>query len=250
MTSEPRRRRRSGDEPPGGLPLLPLIVLVILAGLLLGGVLAHFFGKSNSPAAPTASNETAKPAPSPAHKLPSAAPSPTPSATSPSPTASTTHSPSPAPSSTPTPKPKPSPSATTAPTAKETVPSAKPTAAPTPTPAATHVPAATHAPAATNAPAEPPSETQAVGIVRSYLSALARGDRASAASYLAHGSPSESFMNSSSHVDSVRVATVGAQQYQVTAAVQSGGSEYYVTFTVGPGTNGLAITDHYTIKPR
>ncbi len=30
--NEPRRRRRSGDEPPGGLPLLPLIVLVILGG--------------------------------------------------------------------------------------------------------------------------------------------------------------------------------------------------------------------------
>ena len=85
--------------------------------------------------------------------------------------------------------------------------------------------------------------------MRSYLSAMSRGDRAGAASYLAHGSPSESFMNSSSHVDSVRVATVGAQQYQVTAAVQSGGGEYYVTFTVGPGANGLVITDHYTVKP-
>ncbi|HEX3457010.1 MAG TPA: hypothetical protein VHR97_03565 [Candidatus Baltobacteraceae bacterium] len=86
--------------------------------------------------------------------------------------------------------------------------------------------------------------------MRSYLSALARGDRSSAESYLAHGSPTESFMNSAAHVDSVRVATVGAQQYQVTAAVQSGGGEYYVTFTVGPGTNGLVITDHYTVKPR
>ena len=48
----------------------------------------------------------------------------------------------------------------------------------------------------------------------------------------------------------MRVATVGAQQYQVTAAVQSGSSEYYVTFTVGPGANGLVIIDHYTVKPR
>ena len=48
----------------------------------------------------------------------------------------------------------------------------------------------------------------------------------------------------------MRVATAGARQYQVTAAVESGGAEYYSTFTLGPGPNGLVITDHYTIKPR
>src|SRR5579863_9608889 len=49
---EPPRRRRLDDEPSGGLPLFPLILVVVLAGLLLGGVLAHFFGGSNGASSP------------------------------------------------------------------------------------------------------------------------------------------------------------------------------------------------------
>lgn len=87
-------------------------------------------------------------------------------------------------------------------------------------------------------------------MVRSYLSALARGDRAAASSYLMHGSPTESYMGPGAHVESMRVATVGSRQYQVTAAIESGNAEYYATFTLGPGANGLLITDHYTVKPQ
>ncbi len=245
--SEPRRRRRSGDEPPGGLPLLPadrfgdssgpalrrrarsLLWPIQLANLAGGvernGYACAFPDSQTSVGGAVGDSELDT---SVAHRKNDAF------------AVTCTFVDADAD------EPKPSPSATIAPTGKETAPAATPTPVTTPTPtvthtpAAAHTPAASHAPAATNAPAPPPSETQAVGIVRSYLSALARGDRAGAASYLAHGSPSESFVNSSSHVDSVRVATVGAQQYQVTAAVQSGGSEYYVTFTVGPGANGLA----------
>ncbi|MGC1382126.1 MAG: hypothetical protein WA814_14015, partial [Candidatus Baltobacteraceae bacterium] len=89
----------------------------------------------------------------------------------------------------------------------------------------------------------------AVSVVRSYLGALARGDRATAASYLAHGTPNEPFMNSLAHVATIHSASAGPQQYEVTADVQTPEGEYYVTFTLQQGPGGLQITDHYTIKP-
>lgn len=55
-------------------------------------------------------------------------------------------------------------------------------------------------------------------------------------------------MDSSARIESVRSANLGNQQYKVTADVQTTGGEYYITFTVGPGPNGLQITDHYSIK--
>jgi len=91
---------------------------------------------------------------------------------------------------------------------------------------------------------------RATALVRAYLESLARGDRATAASYLARGSPSETFMNSGAQIESIRSASVGPQQYQVTADVQATSGEYYVTFTVESGPAGLQITDHYSIKPK
>lgn len=85
--------------------------------------------------------------------------------------------------------------------------------------------------------------------MRSYLGALARGDRETATSYLAHGTPTETFMNSGARIASIRTAAGGAQQYTVTADVQTSSGEYYTTFTVEQGPIGLQITDHYTIKP-
>jgi hypothetical protein len=89
---------------------------------------------------------------------------------------------------------------------------------------------------------------QAAGIVRSYLGALARGDRATATSYLARGLPGEAFMDSSARVVSVRPSTAGSQ-YKVTADVQTSSGEYYITFVLEPGAGGLQIIDHYSIKP-
>jgi hypothetical protein len=100
------------------------------------------------------------------------------------------------------------------------------------------------------APVVPAADDRAASLVRSYLGALAGGDKARAASYLAHGTPTETFMNSNSHIESIRSANVGAQQYQVTADVQTASGEYYVTFTVEQGPTGLLITDHYAIKPQ
>jgi hypothetical protein len=97
--------------------------------------------------------------------------------------------------------------------------------------------------------AAPSGDTRAAAVVRSYLGALAHGDRETATSYLAHGTPTETFMNSGARIASIRTAAGGAEQYTVTADVQTSSGEYYTTFTVQQGPIGLQITDHYTIKP-
>ena len=84
--------------------------------------------------------------------------------------------------------------------------------------------------------------------MRSYLGALARGDRATATTYLAHGLPSEGFMDSNARIISVRPESAGSQ-YKVSADVQTSTGEYFITFTLQQGTGGLQITDHYAIKP-
>lgn len=91
---------------------------------------------------------------------------------------------------------------------------------------------------------------RAATVVRSYLDALARGDRTSAGAYLAHGSPSETFMSQDARIESIHSANVGPQQYQVTADVQTSTGEYYITFNLEQGPAGLLITDHYSIKPQ
>jgi hypothetical protein len=126
----------------------------------------------------------------------------------------------------------------------------------TPAPAAPVAapPVHTTAPVHTAAPLEhaaaPSGDTRAAAVVRSYLGALARGDRETATSYLAHGTPTETFMSSGARIESIRTAAGGAAQYTVTADVQTSSGEYYTTFTVQQGPIGLQITDHYTIKPQ
>jgi hypothetical protein len=85
--------------------------------------------------------------------------------------------------------------------------------------------------------------------VRSYLGALARGDRSTAGSYLAQGSPSEAFMAANATVESVRSEPSGGG-YKVMADVKTSAGEYFETFTVAPGPGGLQITEHYWIKPQ
>jgi hypothetical protein len=133
--------------------------------------------------------------------------------------------------------PRPLPVATA--TSKASVATAKPLAPATPAPAA---------PTPVAHPKAPAGES-AASLVRSYLEALAHGDRSSASTYLAGGSPSETFMNGEAQIESVRAAPGSNSGYQVTADVKSGGVEYYGTFTVVPGPSGLQITDHYWIRP-
>jgi len=258
MREAPRRRRRDDEPSGGGLPLFPLVLVVILAGLLLGGVLAHFFGGSYSApkSAPTAvavqpeplESSPATTAPAFSTPLPTFAPPPT-------------QIPSALPSATPSVPPTAKIVATpkrVASVAASATPSEAPSATPTPVSTATplaHVAATPKLVAPTSAaqvPAKPiqavTSDDRASAIVRAYLNALARGDRSTAAGYLARGTPSEVFMNTGARIESIRSANVGSEQYKVTADVQTGNGEYYVTFTVEPGPAGLQITDHYAIK--
>ncbi|HXO16830.1 MAG TPA: hypothetical protein VN909_01540, partial [Candidatus Dormibacteraeota bacterium] len=191
------------------MPLFPLILVVILAGLLLGGVLAHFFGGSRVAPGPGPTTVAAVSPPPIIASTPSAESSP--SAT-PSPVASP--SPSPATTSTQLPTTSPSQSITATTHAASTkTPAHK--ATPIPTPAASPLPArkpvalaATTPPTASAAPAPartlaPSGNSRATTIVRSYLEALQHGERATAASYLSRGTPSETFMNAESRIESI-----------------------------------------------
>ena len=257
MSDGPRRRRSSdGDsEGSGGLPLFPLVVIVVFAGLLLGGLLAHFFGARRNAAQAVAivtsppvsagllSPPAMRPAATPAYP-PSVEPSGSPSirAVQKSPAAS----PSPLPS-------------------RSAAPATTPSAAGTP-----KIPAAVTHRVATGAPVQPTPKTsplstgrlaavtpapnyvaggadQAAGIVRSYLGALARGDRATATTYLARGLPGEVFMDPGARVVSLHAEPAGSQ-YRVTAEIATATGAYYATFTLESGTGGLQIVDHYAIK--
>jgi hypothetical protein len=269
--NDPPRRRRSDDDSDrsGGLPLFPLILIVIFAGLLLGGVLAHFFGGSakapKATPAPVAVLPTAIPTVAPPPVRPSASAHATPPATA-SPTPEVTASSSPSPGATPpasaepsaTPSPKPARTATPSPKPARTA-SPKPSPVPTlkvtlatpakivftPKPAGSPAKAANATPASNYVSAAP---DQAAGIVRSYLGALARGDRATATSYLANGLPGEVFMDSNARIVSVHSIGETASQYKVAADVLTSTGEYYLTFVLVPGPGGLQITDHYAIK--
>ncbi len=254
--SDSPRRRRSDDDTGGGLPLFPLIVIVIFAGLLLGGVLAHFFGGSGGAGGkgPTAVATALPPTP-----LPTPFTLATPRTKRTAPAFLQTASPSPTPALTPKPSPTASPART-----KTASPAASATAP------ATHVAVEASLPPKTPAPVKTvtaarvtpvraaaitpapnyvaPGTNQAAGIVRSYLGALARGDRATATSYLASGLPGETFMSSDARIVSIHSVQTTNAQYRVTADVRASTGDYYVTFTLEPGSGGLQIVDHYSIR--
>jgi hypothetical protein len=227
------------------LPLFPLVLVVILAGLLLGGALAHFFGGPKARVV----EPTVAALPTTVTTSAPIATTPTPIVTTPAPTMT---------AATATPRPTVTPSVLATPLRAAVVepthtPRAKPLASPSKVHAtATPIPAPALTPTPKTVAALPPvtSGDRAAAVVRSYLEALARGDRATAATYLAHGLPTETFMNSGSRIESIRSSSNGAQQYQVTADVQTSSGEYYVTFTVEGSPGGLQITDHYSIKPQ
>ena len=250
----PRRRRIDPEEPRrgsggggGGLPIFPLVLAVIFAGLLLGGLIAKFMGnRSPLPAG-------ASPAPS---VTPVAVEAPTPTlAPTSTPEPSGKPSPSPEPSAsptpTPTPKPKPKPTATAVAAATAT-----PTARPsvifiTPAPAAKTTPArAESAPTETPAPIAPATTSdRAESVVRSYLNALSRGDEPSAASYLMTGLPNEKFMGPAARITSLNSIKNADGTFKVTADIQTTSGEYFETFNLENGPNGMQISDHYAIKP-
>lgn len=284
MRYTPRRRR--GDEEQhegGGLPVIPLVIIVIFAGLLLGGLLAHFFGSRESGAQQAMSPSLLTPVPSPtlipsptpfrrAHHVavarlsptPSATPTATPRASTPKPTAKPAPGPSATPAPTPLVTPRMVPVVTQAPHTEP-----QPTQAPRPQPTqapATPLPAvitASPRPPPAAAPSERPVERAAVRVasrprgmdtddpaevVRAYLYALEHGNASQAASYLAFGDPAEPFMRGA-HVADIESSNNGDGTYLVTADVRARTGEYRVTFTVAALPQGMVITDHFYIKP-
>jgi hypothetical protein len=104
------------------------------------------------------------------------------------------------------------------------------------------------APPATTPPASSGS-VRAESVVRSYLTAVASGNRALATTYLASGTPGEVFMDSTAHVVALKSSEAGSG-YRVSADVVTSNGEYALTFSLSPGASGLQITDHYAIKVR
>lgn len=245
MNDSPRRRRPQSDEPArsgGGIPIFPLLIVVVLLGFLLGGVIAHF---RNAPAQRTAAVASATPTSEPtatfapaATVAPSRAPSP-----SPSPSATAT----PAALALATPVRTATPLATS---------SKEPVRVLTPAPKASVTPSvAPKRVAAVAAPEHPvPGEPgvggtdRAAAIVRAYLSAMARGDQSEASAYLASGSPDESFMTGGK-VTSIRSSIGDDGRYKVAADLATPKGSYFETFTLESRPQGLVIVERTAIKP-
>jgi len=222
------------------MPVLLLGLLVVLAGLAIGG----FAGRLT---AMHAHLPTSVPSISP---VPTETPSLAPVAT---PTPKTTPTPKPSPS----PKPTPKASAKASPTASPSpTPTPTPTSKPTPTPSS--APSAPPRPRAAVKPAEaaakrtarpsPPPAAAVTGsgaraLVRVYLADLARGDSAGAAALLASGSP-DTFIDGTLQIGSVTSTPAGNGAQSVTAQIIVGVKHYTMTFSVGERGGALRILSH------
>lgn len=248
MNEGPRRRRPVYSEPPrpngGEFPLIPAIIVVILVGLFVGAVFAHYVAAPKHTkntlvtvrptalptAAPTLAAEPTQPPPTPAPK----------------PTAAETSSPSPQPTATHavTPPPRPQNTALALATASPVTPkpaTAKPS---TPRPAPSATPVLKHTLPVARATEN--TSGAAAGVVRSYIGALASGRPQAAAAYLANGSPDQdSFVDAGSRIGSISSSRNTNGTYHVDANVVTASGTYAMSFTVS-ATN--RITDHVGVK--
>ena len=271
----PRRRRPPDEEPPraqrgsSGIPFIPLVIVVILAGLGLGYFASHLFHAQQTSTSTTATaTVTQPPAPVPAASakplpLPtqtaSASPSPQPSPQTPSPSPAVHKTPhrialaSAVPSSTPKPAtPKPA-------TPKPATPKpAAPTSAASPTPSpAPVIPKRTAAPKPTpRAVATPtPPTSAAAQVARQFIDALIAGDNTAANAALGRGFDTgsnfseQSFITKSSRITDLHALPNGDGTYKVEAEITTGNGVYFETMTVsrlGDGT--YYVSEHYGVR--
>ena len=222
------------------MPVLLLGLLVVLAGLAIGG----FAGRLTAMHA----------------HLPTSVPS-----ISPTPTVTPTLAPlaTPTPKTTPSPKPTPSPKASPTPKARPSstpspMPTSKPSASPSPTerpsPAAAIVRTpkpALHSPRVTvektARPSPVPSSTiagsAARALVRVYLADLARGDSTSASALLASGSP-DTFIDGTLQMGTVTSVPTADGAQSVTAHIIVGVKHYVMSFLVGERAGHARILSH------
>ncbi len=221
------------------MPVLLLGLLVVLAGLAIGGLAGRL-------TAMHAHLPTSVPSISP---VPTETPTLAPVAT---PTPKTTPTPKPTPSAKPKATPTAKPSPTASPVATVT-PSAEPSATPKPVAKAVATPRATPEkkpsspvvrkalPSPTPAPAIGGSSARA--LVRVYLADLARGDTAGASALLASGSP-DTFIDGTLQIGSVASAPTANGAQSVTAQIIVGVKHYTMSFLVGERGGHAVILSH------
>ncbi|MDH2909758.1 MAG: hypothetical protein PXZ07_06550 [Candidatus Eremiobacteraeota bacterium] len=222
------------------MPVLLLGLLVVLAGLAIGGFAGrltamHAHLPTSLPSISPVPTETptlapvATPTPkrTPKPKV-TPSPKPTPKASA-RPSPSESPSPSPTPSSTATPSPAPSraPNAAATPHigAKKPKVSIERTARPSPVPSAAVAGSAARA------------------LVRVYLADLARGDTSGASALLAAGSP-DTFIDGTLQITSVTSAPTASGAQSVTANIIVGVKHYVMSFLVGESGGALRILSH------
>ena len=222
------------------MPVLLLGLLVVLAGLAIGG----FAGRLT---AMHAHLPTSVPSISP---IPTVTPTLAPLAT---PTPKTTPSPKPTPSPKASPTPKARPSSTPSPTPTvEPSASPSPTERPSPAAAIARTPKpALHSPRVTvektARPSPVPSSTiagsAARALVRVYLADLARGDSTSASALLASGSP-DTFIDGTLQMGTVTSVPTADGAQSVTAHIIVGVKHYVMSFLVGERAGHARILSH------
>jgi len=237
--------------------MFPLIVLVVFAGLLLGGGLAKLLGRGGSPSpAPSFTplpGATVAAMTSPA-AVPSRGPSPSPrpsalSSVRPSPSSPATSSPSPSPALSASAKPSPTPKATPTVLIMTPTPAPARTARPNP-PTAAAAPTATPAPLPTPTPATitgAASSDHALAIGRSYVSALIDGQAPVATGYLTSGLATETYLQGGKIAD-MDVAKNPDGSFRVSARVSAPSGTYLLTLRIVSTSLGMQITDHSATK--
>ena len=264
MSDYPRRRRLEPEPPKrGGIPIIPLMILVVLCGLALGGLLTKFLGTGGAQAptpvpsftplpeatATFTSAESLPPSPSPtptsSHKAKSPPPIATPTTL---PTQTLIPGTTPGPSSKPAATQKPKPKSTQVVIVLTPTPAASTHAPSVPLPAATATPpAVAAAPTATAVLITGANSSEhAAAIVNAYIAALERGDSSTAAGYLASGLPSETFINPNVtvNVSDMRTSRNGDGSYSVTTQIVTSKGTYLASFTLRMGAYGMQITEH------